>query len=455
MNLRMALLQRRAALVDESNALRAAAEARSPIGMTGEEQTRDDEIFAELQALGPKITREEERLALQLVEPALPSDPRVTGVVDRDASRNWGYDLGVRMIRQADGQMVFGGRARAGEVALGECMQAILRAGETGIIDPRLYHAAASGGNTSDPSAGGFSVGTDISGFLYQMGIEASILLPYCNPIEISAGADSIEAVYITNTSRATGSRFGGVRVYRRKEAATVASSFPEEEKFELRLQDLMGIAYQTDRLMNDAAAMGQMYATAFRNEFAFVIDDEIVRGDGVGQMQGLLNSPALISIPKEPGQAAASFLQANVSKLWVRLPPRSKPKAVWLINHEMGPQLDGLYVEAGISALEPRFVNYGPDGILRIKGRPVIEVEQMSALGTQGDIVLADLGEYNVVRKGALEQAESDHVRFIYGERTFRWTQRINGKSHWRTAVTPYKGTATLSPFVTLDTRA
>jgi hypothetical protein len=47
-----------------------------------------------------------------------------------------------------------------------------------------------------------------------------------------------------------------------------------------------------------------------------------------------------------------------------------------------------------------------------------------------------------------------SDHVRFIYGERTFRWTQRINGKTPWRSAVTPFKGSATVSPFVALAAR-
>jgi hypothetical protein len=37
----------------------------------------------------------------------------------------------------------------------------------------------------------------------------------------------------------------------------------------------------------------------------------------------------------------------------------------------------------------------------------------------------------------------------------TFRATMRVNGASMWKTALTPYKGTKKLSPFVTLAARA
>jgi hypothetical protein len=126
----------------------------------------------------------------------------------------------------------------------------------------------------------------------------------------------------------------------------------------------------------------------------------------------------------------------------------------VWFYNSEVGPQLDQLTIPAGTAGLAPRFVNYGPDGVLRIYGRPAIELEQASALGDVGDISLVNLSEMIVIRQGGIDEATSDHVRFIYGERTFRWTQRINGKSAWRSAVTPFKGSNTKSPFVVLQAR-
>ena len=46
-------------------------------------------------------------------------------------------------------------------------------------------------------------------------------------------------------------------------------------------------------------------------------------------------------------------------------------------------------------------------------------------------------------------------HVKFIEEEQTFRWSLRTDGQPLWRTALTPYKGTNTLSPFVALAARA
>jgi HK97 family phage major capsid protein len=89
------------------------------------------------------------------------------------------------------------------------------------------------------------------------------------------------------------------------------------------------------------------------------------------------------------------------------------------------------------------------------IFGKPVIEIEQASALGTVGDILFADLSQYLIIEKGGINAARSVEVRFLYDEQTFKWTMRNNGMPIWKSALTPYKGTATVSPFVALVTRS
>jgi HK97 family phage major capsid protein len=345
--------------------------------------------------------------------------------------------------------------------SFGEFLQAVAYSAMPGkSADPRLY-AAISGASTSVPADGGHLVRTDWSTMLLDKAQEASVLAPRCTSIEVGEGADGVELPYVDETSRATGSRWGGVRVYRAAEADSVTATKPKVGRKEIRLEDLKALFYATDRSLRDATALESLASKAFASEFAFKIDDEIVRGTGVGEVQGIIAAASLsgaptVSVAKETGQAADTFLQANVSKMWARLHPRHKGNAVWLVNHELGPQLDVLSIPAGTAALEPRFVSYGPDGVLRIKGKPVIEVEQCSAIGDQGDVILADLSQMLLVKKGGIQAASSMHVRFIFDEMTFRWTYRINGMPAWRSAVTPYKGTsgATLSPFVTLDAR-
>jgi hypothetical protein len=71
------------------------------------------------------------------------------------------------------------------------------------------------------------------------------------------------------------------------------------------------------------------------------------------------------------------------------------------------------------------------------------------------GDIILANLDEYRFIDKGAVESASSIHVAFLTDETAFRWVYRCNGAPFWNSALTPFKGGSTLSPLVTLATRA
>ena len=61
--------------------------------------------------------------------------------------------------------------------------------------------------------------------------------------------------------------------------------------------------------------------------------------------------------------------------------------------------------------------MNYGPEGVLTIKGRPVVPVEYAETVGTVGDISLVDMSKYRLIRKGGVEQASSMHVYFAAGE--------------------------------------
>jgi len=341
--------------------------------------------------------------------------------------------------------------------SFGEQLMAIAHAGMPGgRIDPRLY-AGPSGASTQSGADGGFLIAKDRSLALLEGGIAEAVLAPRCFRIPIGENSDGVEAPMIDETSRANGSRWGGVRIYRKAEADAVTATKPKFGLFDLRLEDLMGLAYATDRLLQDAVALERIFTQAFTEEFAFKIDDEIVRGSGVGECLGLLNAGATVSVPKETNQAAATVVTSNLSKMWARMPARFKRGAAWFMNVDVEPQLDELATPVGTGGIPCPFVRWSGDGTsLTIKGRPVLPIEQCESLGTVGDLILADLGQYVLIDKGGLQSDVSIHVRFIYNERTFRWVSRINGRPKWNSALTPYKGTGnTQSPFITLATRA
>ncbi len=80
--------------------------------------------------------------------------------------------------------------------------------------------------------------------------------------------------------------------------------------------------------------------------------------------------------------------------------------------------------------------------------------VEASAALGTVGDIVLADLSQYIAITKGGVKADESMHFYFDQNIRTFRFVMRLGGQPWLSTPITRKNGSSTQSHFVTLATR-
>lgn len=308
-----------------------------------------------------------------------------------------------------------------------------------------LYQAAASGMSTGSPVDGGFLVRTDWTNEFLTKAKQAAQVLPLCRRIQIGADFDSLEYPYIDETSRADGSRWGAVQVFWKAEASTVAARAPKIGKGELRLEEIMGLAYATERLLRDAAALESLLSDAFESEFGFKIDDSILRGNGAGQMFGFLVHPALISVTRDADDLI------TVTNMLARMPSRMKNGAVWFHHANWLPKLIRLKIGDTPVFIPPGGLPNAPGGMLL--GKPLIELEQCSDVGTAGDLIFANMGEYVYIEKEneGLRFDQSIHVRFLYDEMAFRWVYRINGQPILRSAITPAYGSTTQSPFVTV----
>jgi len=317
---------------------------------------------------------------------------------------------------------------------------------------------AATGAGESVPSDGGFLVQKDYAGLLDQGAIATGILSSRCFKVPISGNANGIKVNLMNETSRATGSRYGGIQTYWAAEAATVTAKKPTFRQLELNLHKIFGLFYATEELLSDAAAMAAMVNKWFPMEFGFKIDDAIIRGTGAGQPLGILNAGCLVSVAKETGQKAATILFENIVKMYARLLDSSDANAIWLINRDILPALFTMSLAVGTGGVPVYLPADGASGrpFSTLLGKPMFAIEQAETLGTVGDIMLVDLNEYMLIDKGGIQAASSIHVMFIYDEMTFRWTYRIDGQPIRNAATTPYKGTSnTRSPFIALATRA
>lgn len=252
----------------------------------------------------------------------------------------------------------------------------------------------------------------------------------------------------VDETSRATGSRWGGVRGYRLAEAATKTASRPSFRRINWELKKYAVVVYSTDELLADASQFSAIVNQACREELAFMVNDDIANGLGLAGPQGFMQSGSLINVTRVD---ANEVNHDDIVGMWNRMDPRGRSKAEWFINNDVQPQLDKLFFATGSNGVLSPFISYGQDGVMRMYGRPVHVTEFNQSLGTAGDIILADLSQYLYWEKGGVEAATSIHVQFLTDETAFRFVYRCDGQSSVASALTPYKGSTTTSPFVAL----
>ena len=337
----------------------------------------------------------------------------------------------------------------------GEFLSAVARADTGQTRDPRLQ-TFASGANEAIGSEGGFLVGQDTAAAFLDRAYAQAPVASRCFQLPISAGSNGVKINGFDETSRANGSRWGGVQAYWASEAATVTASQPKLRKVELELKKVFALVYATEELLQDSAAFSAVVNNALPQEIAFKLDDAIINGTGAGQPLGILNSDALVSQAAEGSQTATTFNFANLAKMYARLWSRSRGNAVWFINQDVEPQLITM-ASAASSAnqlvyMPPGGVSNQPYGTLF--GRPVIPIEQCATMGTVGDVIFADMSQYALATKGGVQGAVSMHVRFIYDESVFKFTLRVDGRPLWHNKLTPFKGSNTQSPFIAVATR-
>lgn len=316
--------------------------------------------------------------------------------------------------------------------------------------DARLAPLAvkANGINETTPADGGYLPPAQTQAGIIEKMYGTGKILQTLNVDKVSGNSMTYNAV--DETSRVDGSRIGGVQGYWRAEAAAITASKPKFRQVELKLKSVYALGYATDEALEDVDFLESWLGRVMPEELKFKVEDAVFEGVGVGIPSGITQSAALISVLR---YATSAINYIDILNMWSRR-YASKNDYVWFVNQDVTPQLDAM-VLSGSTEIPLRFIDYGPDGVMRMKGRPVIEVEYASTMGTVGDIVLASMSEYIAIqpKSGGVKAASSIHVAFTTAEQAFRFGYRFDGAPGWAAALTPFKGTNTVSPFVALAT--
>ena len=341
--------------------------------------------------------------------------------------------------------------------SLGEQLQAIYKATRYGKADDRLMQVnnAALGSNEGSNPDGGYLLQPDFVRGIMESAVQSSPLLNRLDRHVCSSPANAMRWIGVDETDVST-SVFGGIQMYWTSEATTVNASKPKFREMKMDLEKMMGIAYCTEEMLQDAPFLTSMLGGAFSLGADRLLTEGVIAGDGVGKPTGILKSSALITVEAEAGQAAGSFVGANAIKMQARTLPRSRKNLVWLMHPDIEEDLPYLHLQAGDAA---KFL-WNPEGGLggfdaqRVLNKPVLFEDSCSALGTKGDIMLVDPTQYILLTKGTARQDWSIHVEFLTDQRCFRVVYRCNGAPKVTSPLTIKNSAKTRSPFVALADR-
>lgn len=348
----------------------------------------------------------------------------------------------------------------------GEYLAAIAKIRQFGIPDNRLIFKTSKGEITKPgvdargkatlvegtDSAGGFLVPQEFRSDLQAIGLEQAVTRN-ANPFVVPMRSDTLTYPIVNDASHAS-SVHGGVIAYWAKEGATLTESEPTFGQIMLTANKLTGYTKVSDELLADSAIQLEPWLKRqFGEAWAWFEDLAFLRGTGSGQPLGITNAACTLSLTR---QDTDNVLLKDIYNLYSRMLPGSRDRAVWVLNHEVLPEL--LFMNAANTTTNA----YGAQTMFQanivdpvaktILGRPYFVTEKMAGLGDAGDLAFFDFGSYLIGDRSPLVIDMSSHVYWTTGYIAYKFTERVDGQPIFAAAQTTYGTQDSLSPFVMLS---
>lgn len=301
---------------------------------------------------------------------------------------------------------------------------------------------------------GGFLVPSEFSNKLISESIEQSNFMK--DTTRVSLNRNSIEYPIAAVTSTENLTTHGGINFKWLDENTQYTESNPTYKLLNLKLKKIGALVETTDEILDDnAVALESLIPAQFKEGFVYTIDRAIINGNGVGKPLGILNSDGLVTVSKESGQTDKIQIE-NLGKMLSRLVTPSFNRAKWYINSDLYPYL--LALNSASTGGVPLFMmnqSLEKAPLSTLLGRPIVWTEHCSAVGSVGDIVLADFSKYITATKAnkGLEMSTSMHLKFDYDKKVFKFVYRIDGKPMFNETFKS-DNTSEKSYFVALEAR-
>ncbi|HBI46896.1 MAG TPA: phage major capsid protein [Planctomycetales bacterium] len=305
---------------------------------------------------------------------------------------------------------------------------------------------------TASGTLGAYTVPTEYASKVMGIVAELAFVRTRAQIVKMNSGTFAYPLLDITSAQAAGTSPFaGGLLLSWLADAASRTETEPQFKELELKAWELSGVTTISRPLLDDGANLDAYLTVLVAHAVAQYEEAAFLTGNGVGKPQGILGAAATIAVSR---QAANVIQYADVAGMLAKLPPGSHEYACWTCSPTALPQLlelkdaitsgSAVHLQAGISeaTARPR---------LTLGGLPLKVSQWLPALGTKGDLILADW-RYYVVGDRSLEIASSDGVIFLKNQISVRVVERVDGQPWIDKPITLQDGVTQVSPFLVLN---
>jgi HK97 family phage major capsid protein len=238
---------------------------------------------------------------------------------------------------------------------------------------------------------------------------------------------------------------WGGVLGKWTEETTSKSETEPTFRQTILTAHKLVCYTEAGDELLEDAAvSLEALLASAFQGTINWYEEEAFVNGTGTGQPLGVIGAPATITVNRAGADAIAIGDVINMLESFQGVNP------VWFASQQA---LSNLMLLNGPAA-NPSYV-FMPSARETMPhtlfGYPLIFNEHCPALGTAGDLILADWSKYLIGDRQSITVDSSKHYRFQNDITAWRAVHRVDGRPWLSAPLTYGDGTTQVSPFVIL----
>jgi HK97 family phage major capsid protein len=286
--------------------------------------------------------------------------------------------------------------------------------------------------------------------------LESAIVRPNATVVPMASETLKYPAV---DFSTEVGEIWGGMVFYWMDEQGTIPDTSAAFAQIEFHARRLAGAAKVPNDTIKDSAALNAWLRSALPRGIREFEDRAFLKGDGVKKPLGALiqANPSLIVAGDEGAAQQSGITWLNVLAMASRLLPESWDRAVWVITPDAFAEVWSMALPVGTGGsavmIAPGAGTDAPQ--MTLLGRPIKWSRKApAALGTQGDISLADFSLYGVADRQDVRLETSEHAFFLQDQTAFKVIERVDGQPLLLSPLTPENNGPTLSGFVQLATR-